>query len=61
MPVDPALRDVEKRAKAHERSRSQLWAAIRAAHDQGRSLRAIAAAAALSHEQVRRIVAAQKR
>lgn len=52
------LRDVEKRAKAYERARAQLWAAIRVAHEQGHSLRAIAAAAHLSHEQVRRIVSA---
>ena len=37
-------------------SQDHLVAQIRKAHDEGMSLRAIATAAALSHEQVRRIV-----
>jgi hypothetical protein len=56
MPRDPVLRDVQKRAKAYERARNQLWTAIRTAHERGHSLRVIAAAAGLSHEQVRRII-----
>jgi hypothetical protein len=50
------LRDVKKRAQTYEHARAALWAAIRAAHDEGHSLRAIAAEALLSHEQVRRII-----
>lgn len=56
MAVDPALRNVIKRTQAHDRTGAARDEAIRAAHKAGHSLRAIAEAARLSHEQVRRIV-----
>lgn len=43
-------------AEEFDSSRVELWDAIRTAYSRGRSLRAIAAAANMSHEQVRRIV-----
>lgn len=42
-------------SKKHEKARSQLNEAIRQARAEGQSLRSIAEAAGLSHEQVRRI------
>jgi hypothetical protein len=49
------LRKVERAAAKAAASREALEAAIRAARAQGVPLRTIAAAAGLSHEQVRRI------
>jgi hypothetical protein len=51
------LRDVVARSEAYNGARDSLYRAIREAHDAGHSLRAIAAEALISHEQVRRIVA----
>ena len=53
------LHDVLARAEAHDSARASRDRAIRSARDAGYSLRAIAAAASISHEQVRRILAAQ--
>ena len=55
--VDPELLEqVRARSEGYEQARWALYRAIREAHANGHSLRAIAAEALLSHEQVRRIV-----
>jgi hypothetical protein len=54
--MDASLRAVERAADKAALSRDGLAAAIRDAHAQGKTLRAIAEAAGMSHEQVRRIV-----
>jgi hypothetical protein len=53
-----ALASVERAAAKAAVSREALEAAIRVAHAEGASLRAIATAAGVSHEQVRRILGA---
>ena len=53
-----ALKAIEQAAAKAAASREALETAIRAAHAEGASLRAIAAAANVSHEQVRRILGA---
>ena len=50
------IRTVEKAADRAKASREMLELTIRAAHGGGLSLRAIAMAARMSHEQIRRIV-----
>ncbi len=57
MERSPALREVLARSEAHHSAAGALNRAIREAHDQGHSLREIAAEALISHEQVRRILA----
>ncbi len=53
---EPYLRVVEEAAAALDASRTGLTAAVRAARDADVPFRAIAAAAGVSHEQIRRIV-----
>ena len=55
---EPVLAAVHDAARAAETAREALAAAIRSARDADVPFRAIAAAAELSHEQIRRIVAA---
>jgi hypothetical protein len=55
---EPQLRAVERAAKEVEVSRAALRAAVCTAHEADVPFRAIAAAAGVSHEQVRRIVKA---
>lgn len=50
------MRDVERAAAKAAVSRAALEQAMKDAHAQGETLRAIAKAAGLSHENVRRIV-----
>jgi hypothetical protein len=52
-----AVRKVERAAAEAAASREALELAIRQAHQDGSSLRDIAKAAGVSHEQVRRILA----
>lgn len=56
MKRSPALRLVQREAAKAARARASLESSIRAAHQQGESLRSIADACGWSHEQVRRIV-----
>jgi methyl coenzyme M reductase gamma subunit len=51
----PALSNVVARAEAAESAQLALQRAIRDAYEHGHSLRAIANAAGISHEQVRRV------
>ena len=51
-----SIRKVKRAAAKAADSRERLDDAIREAHDQGNSLRTIAEAAGVSHEQVRVIV-----
>jgi hypothetical protein len=55
-----AMPEIAVHAEMCEQARVDLWAAIRVAHEHGHSLRVIAAAAELSHEQVRRIIRARE-
>src|SRR3954451_24189312 len=55
------LAQVQQAAAAHAKTRDQLEQRIREASAAGATLRAIAVAAGISHEQVRRIVAASER
>ena len=50
------LKRIERAAARKARAHDELHAAIRAAHQQGESLRAIGKAAGLSHVHVQRIV-----
>lgn len=56
-----SLAQVQRAAAAHASTRERLEQRIRAASAAGAALRTIAAAAGVSHEQVRRIVAAGER
>lgn len=51
------MKNVEKAAARVEAAQFDLAVSIRKAHDEGASLRAIAVAAKMSHEQVRRLLA----
>jgi hypothetical protein len=53
---EPYLAAVKRAANELEASRDSFATALRAAHDADVPLRAIAAAAGVSHEQVRRLV-----
>jgi len=55
--MNASLRRVERAAAKAAVAHSALVQAIQEAHDQGLSLRSIAAAAGVSHEQVRRLLA----
>lgn len=57
MSVNEPLRKVERKAERVASARRALNASIRDARAAGASLRAIASASSLSHEQVRRIIA----
>jgi len=61
MPTPPELRRVQQAASKHEAARVQLEDAMRAASAAGHSLRAISAAAGMSPEWVRRIIAGTAR